>query len=149
MQKAFSLYPQLKPELSLLDIAAAFKHVEAEGKTAVLGFCYGGLMSWLSNTRAKELGIVPACTVGYYAGGIGNVAKEQPVAPALLHFGADDDHLGKDQIDAVKAAHPEVTIYLYEGAGHAFANPARPSYVPAQAKIADERSLAFLRQHLG
>jgi carboxymethylenebutenolidase len=149
MKKAFELYGKLKPETALLDVAAAFKHVESAGKTGVLGFCYGGLMSWLSATRAKALGIAPACAVGYYAGGIGKVAAEEPVCPVLLHFGADDDHIGKDQVEAVRSAHPEVTIYLYEGAGHAFANPVRPSYVAEQAKVADERSLAFLKQHLG
>jgi carboxymethylenebutenolidase len=149
MKKAFELYGKLQPETALLDVAAAFKHVASAGKTGVLGFCYGGLMSWLSATRAKALGIDPACTVGYYAGGIGKVATEKPVCPVLLHFGADDDHIGKDQVEAVRQAHPDVTIYLYEGAGHAFANPARPSYVPEQAKIADERSLAFVKQHLG
>jgi carboxymethylenebutenolidase len=149
MKKAFELYGKLNPETALLDVAAAFQHVASTGKTAVLGFCYGGLMSWLSATRATALGIAPACTVGYYAGGIGNVAAEQPVCAVMLHFGADDDHIGKDQIDAVKSAHPDVAIYLYEGAGHAFANPARSSFVPDQAKIADERSLAFLQQHIG
>jgi carboxymethylenebutenolidase len=149
MKKAFELYGKLKPETALLDVAAAFKHIESAGKTAVLGFCYGGLMSWLSATRAKSLGINPAATVGYYAGGIGSVATETPVCPVLLHFGADDDHIGKDQVEAVRSAHPDVTIYLYEGAGHAFANPARPSFVPAAAQTADERSLAFLQKHLG
>ena len=65
-----------------------------------------------------------------------------------LHFGADDDHIGKDQIDAVRTAHPEVEIFLYEGAGHAFANEARPSYVPAASKLAHERSLEFLKAHI-
>jgi carboxymethylenebutenolidase len=76
------------------------------------------------------------------------VATEEPVCPVMLHFGANDDHIGKDQIDAVREAHPEVEIYLYEGAGHAFANPARAPYVPEQAKIADARSLEFLKKNI-
>jgi carboxymethylenebutenolidase len=66
----------------------------------------------------------------------------------MLHFGANDDHIGKDQIDAVRTAHPDVEIFLYEGAGHAFANPDRPSYNAAAAKLADERSLKFLKANL-
>jgi len=66
----------------------------------------------------------------------------------MLHFGAADDHIGKDQIDAVRAAHPEVEIFMYEGAGHAFANEARPSYVAEAAKLARERSLAFLKGNI-
>ena len=149
MKKAYELYGKLNPDTQLLDIAAAFEYVKAAGKgVGVLGFCYGGLLSWLSATRGENLKMQPACTVGYYAGGIGKVAAEEPVCPVLLHFGADDDHIGKDQIEAVRVAHPEVEIYLYEGVGHAFANPARPSYVEAAARVADARSLEFLKANI-
>ena len=46
MKKAFSLYPQLDPNVTLLDIAAAFHYAKQTGKpTGVLGFCYGGLVT--------------------------------------------------------------------------------------------------------
>lgn len=150
MRKAFQLYPQLHPDLSLIDVAAAFHYVAAEEeKNAVLGFCYGGLLSWLSATRGKQHGMEPTCCVGYYAGGVGKVATEEPTCPVMLHFGADDDHIGKDQVDAVRSAHPDVQIFTYDGAGHAFANAQRSSFEPEAAKLARERSLAFLKQHLG
>jgi carboxymethylenebutenolidase len=149
MKKAMSLYPQLKPETALLDIAAAYEYVHQSGKAVgILGFCYGGLMSWLSATRGEDVKMQPACCVGYYAGGIGKFAAEEPSCPVQLHFGAADDHIGKDQIDAVRTAHPEVEIHLYEGAGHAFANPDRPSYVEAAAKLARERTLEFLKANI-
>jgi carboxymethylenebutenolidase len=149
MKKAYEFYAKLKPETQLLDVAAAFNHVKSAGKgTAVTGFCYGGLLTWLSSTRAVELGIKPAAAVGFYAGGIGKVAEETPTCPVQLHFGAEDDHIGKDQIDAVRNAHPDVEIYLYEGAGHAFANPARPSYVADAAKVANGRALEFIKAHI-
>jgi carboxymethylenebutenolidase len=149
MKKAFGLYPKLEPNVSLLDIAAAFHHVKQAGKpTGVLGFCYGGLTTWLSATRGETLRMQPDCCVGYYPGGVGKVAAEDPVCPVLLHFGAADDHIGKDQIDAVRTAHPEVEIYLYDGVGHAFANPDRPSYNASAAALADARSLAFLKANL-
>jgi carboxymethylenebutenolidase len=150
MKKAFSIYPGLNPDVTLLDVAAAYEFAVADsGKgTGVLGFCYGGLVSWLAATRGEDLKMQPGCCVGYYAGGIGKVAAEEPSCPVLLHFGADDDHIGKDQIDAVRTAHPEVEIYLYEGVGHAFANPDRPSYGASAAKVADQRSLEFLRKNL-
>lgn len=156
MKRAFTeLYPKLNVDLALLDVAAAFQHVASTGKTGVLGFCYGGLMAWLSATRATALGIAPACTVGYYAGGIGNFATESPTCPVMLHFGATDSHIGKDQIDAVRAAHPagkkpEVQVFEYAGAGHAFNRAPDPnSYHAEAAKLAGERSLAFVREHIG
>ncbi len=149
MKKAFGIYPSLNPDVTLMDIAAAFHHAKQMGKpTGVLGFCYGGLVTWLSATRGENHAMQPDCCVGYYPGGVGKVATEEPVCPVLLHFGADDDHIGKDQVEAVRAAHPEVEIYLYEGAGHAFANPDRPSYKAEQAKLAWDRSLEFLKANL-
>jgi carboxymethylenebutenolidase len=149
MKKAFGIYPKLDPNISLLDIAAAFHYGKQTGKaTGVLGFCYGGLTSWLSATRGEKFKMKPDCCVGYYAGGIGKVAAEEPVCPVLLHFGAADSHIGSDQIDAVRAAHPEVEIHLYNGVGHAFANPDRPSYDEAAAQLAYTRSLGFLMKNL-
>ena len=149
MKRAFGFYQKLNPDTALLDVAAAYQHLESEGKgIGVIGFCYGGLMSWLSATRGENVRMQPDCCIGYYAGGIGNVAKEEPACPVMLHFGADDSHIGSDQVEAVRAAHPEVDIFLYPGAGHAFANEARPSYVAEAAKLARERSLAFLKDHI-
>jgi carboxymethylenebutenolidase len=149
MKKAFSLYGQLQPDTQLLDVAAAYMYAAATvNKIGVVGFCYGGLLTWLSATRGAAHDMHPAACVGYYAGGIGKVAAEQPACPVMLHFGSADDHIGADQVDAVRSAHPEVEIFLYEGAGHAFANPARPSFVLEAAKLAAERSLTFFKQHL-
>jgi carboxymethylenebutenolidase len=67
----------------------------------------------------------------------------------MINLGAEDSHIGKDQVEAVRAAHPEVEIFVYEGTGHAFNRDADPnSYSPAAAKLARERSLAFLKSHI-
>jgi carboxymethylenebutenolidase len=152
MQRAFGFYQKLKPETALMDVAAAYKFVEAEQKSVgVIGYCYGGFMAWLSATRGEELKMQPACTVGYYAGGIGSVAKEEPSCPVLLHFGANDSHIGLEQIDAVRDAHSEhgdVTIFMYEGAEHGFNCDARSSFNPEASKLARERSLEFLKSNI-
>ena len=150
LKKAFEMYGKLKPETALMDVAAAYKFVEAEDHKgiAVVGFCYGGLMAWLAATRGETLKMQPSCTVGYYAGGIGKVATEEPSCPVMLHFGANDSHIGPDQIDAVRKAHPEVEIIVYEGADHAFAGTERSAYNPEQAKIALDRTLEFLATHI-
>ena len=149
LKKAYELYGKLSPNTQLLDVAAAYGHLAGAGKgTGVVGFCYGGLLTWLSSTRAKAHDITLKAAVGYYAGGIGKFATETPTCPVQLHFGADDDHIGKDQVDAVREAHPDVEIFLYEGAGHAFANEARPSYVAAAADLAHQRALAFFKSHI-
>jgi carboxymethylenebutenolidase len=150
LKKAFELYGKLNLDTVLLDVAAAFGEAKSKsGKgVAVTGFCYGGLTSWVAATRGKSVGIQPACTVGYYAGGVGSVAKEELTCPVMLHFGGADTHIGPDQIDAVRQAHPEVEIYLYDGAGHGFANAWRAESNPEATKLARERSLAFFKKNI-
>lgn len=150
LQKAFGFYQKLDPKTAILDVAAAFQQVEAEGAGAgVVGYCFGGFMAWLSATRGKQAGFSPKCAVGYYGGGIGNVAGEQPNCPVMLHFGAEDTHIGMDQVDAVRKAHPEVQVFVYEGAGHGFNCDARSSYNPEAAALARRRTLEFFRQYIG
>ncbi len=150
MQRAFALYGKLDPATAILDVAAAFQHVQGEGAGAgVMGCCYGGLMAWLSATRGPDIGFAPRCAIGYYAGGIGNVATEDPSCPVMLHFGAEDSHIGKDQVDAVRNAHSEVEVFVYEGAGHAFNRDVDPkSFHPQAAALAKERTAAFLAKNI-
>ena len=149
--KAFELYGKLKPETTLMDLTAAFQYTaEASGKSvAVIGFCYGGQAAWLAGTRGPQYGMTPVAAVGYYAGGIGALAAEEPSCPVMLHFGGADSHIGTDQIDAVRNAHPNVQIFVYECAKHAFNRNVDPSaYDPAAAKLARERTLVFLNENL-
>jgi carboxymethylenebutenolidase len=149
LQLAYELYQKLSPEAALLDVAAAYGRAEESGKgIGVIGYCFGGLMSWLAATRGKALKMQPSCCVGYYPGGVGQVASEEPTCPVILHFGAEDSHIGQDQIEAVRSAHPEVEIYVYKGAGHGFNCDARASFDAPSAALARERSLAFLKSHI-
>ncbi|HEY4355562.1 MAG TPA: dienelactone hydrolase family protein [Acidobacteriaceae bacterium] len=148
-KKAFSLYPQLDPEKSLLDVAAAYQYVKPTGKVGVIGYCYGGLMAWLSAVRGNAHGMHLSAAVGYYAGGIGKFAAEEPTCPVMLHFGAEDSHIGVDQIDAVRNAHPEVQVFVYAGAGHAFSRKPDPdSYNADASMLARKLSLEFLKENL-
>lgn len=150
LKRAFNeFYPKLDPNVSLLDVAAAFQYARRAGKPiGVVGFCYGGLMSWYSAIRGESLRMQPDGCVCYYPGGVGKVASEEPACPVMIHFGGADDHIGADQREAVEKAHPDVQVYVYDGVGHAFANPDRPSYNEPAARLADERSLDFFRKHL-
>lgn len=149
MQRAFSLYKKLIPETSLLDVAAAYKWAKKSEKgIGLLGYCYGGLMSWLAATRSGSLKIRPSCCVCYYPGGIGHFASEEPSCPVMVHIGAQDSHIGSDQIDTVRSNHPEVEIFVYEGADHAFNCDARASYHAPSAALARERTLAFLKRYV-
>ncbi|HYM82609.1 MAG TPA: dienelactone hydrolase family protein, partial [Candidatus Dormibacteraeota bacterium] len=50
---------------------------------------------------------------------------------------------------SLRAARRDVTIHRYPATGHWFAEPSRDAYRPDAAELAFERTVAFLRRHLG
>ncbi len=69
------------------------------------------------------------------------------------HFGEVDEWEPREGVDemraAIESAGRPVTFYFYEGAGHWFMEPDRPdAYKPEAARLAWERTLAFLREQL-
>lgn len=145
-QKGIALARQVNLDAAVKDVAAALQYLRDQGmrKTAVIGYCFGGTMAWLVATR-----LGPDAAVGYYGGNITNFAQENPRCPVMLHFGALDKHIPKDGIDKVQAAHPDVQVFWYEDADHGFNCNDRSAYNPDAAKLARQRSLAFLKEHCG
>ena len=47
------------------------------------------------------------------------------------------------------ARHPEVQAHFYPGAGHGFNCDERGSYNPEASKLARQRTLEFLKNHVG
>lgn len=118
------------------------------GKTGVVGFCWGGLMTYLVSARLQ-----PTCSVPYYGGGIHNFLGESGDinAPILFHFGEADDGIPMDQVDQVKAAvqgKSGATVHTYPGAGHGFNCDARGSFHEASATQAWGRTMEFFGSHL-
>lgn len=109
----------------------------------VVGYCWGGSLAWSAATRLDGL----KAAVGYYGGFIPEMADETPRHPVMLHFGESDESIPLEGVDKVKAAHPDVPIYLYP-AGHGFNCDQRGSYDEASARLARERTLAFFAEHL-
>lgn len=144
-QKARSFIPKLDIDKSLADVAAAmdFAARETGKRVGVIGYCYGGSLAWLAATRLD-----PAVAVGYYGGQVARFVEEMPAAPVMLHFGRQDQHIPATDVEKIHALHPEVEIYWYD-AGHGFNCETRASYNPNAARVARERSLAFLKKHLG
>lgn len=127
------------------DIQAAIDHAAQGGKVGIVGYCWGGLLTW----RAACLlnGLSAACP--YYGGGMttpDEVAR-RPKVPVLAHFGDQDHWIPLNSVEAFKKAHPEVQVEVYH-ANHGFNCDQRGSYDAAAAKLARERTLAFFAQHL-
>ena len=131
-------------ESALADIDAARRHVAGAGKAGVVGYCWGGFLAWVSATRLSGF----AAAVSYYGGGIGSVAEEKPRCPVLMHFGERDHAIPLSDVEKVRTAHPTgVEIHVYP-AGHGFNCDERGSYDAESARIARERTVAFLDAHL-
>jgi len=128
----------------LADIQATIDLAASDGKVAVIGYCWGGTLAYLAATRLEAL----ACAVGYYGGGIAAAADEKTRVPVMLHFGDSDQSIPMSDVDKVRQAHPEITIYVYK-AGHGFNCDERGSYDAASAKVALDRTLAFLKDYIG
>ena len=146
--KGMALMQQFAPDLlpQTQDVGAAVEWLQSEldGNVGVVGYCFGGLMAWLSACRLPV-----QAAVGYYAGSIDKFLAEEPQCPIMLHFGADDPYIPAAVREAVLKAHPEVPVFVYENTGHAFNRKLDPThYNLAAATLAKKRSLLFLEQHL-
>ncbi|WP_193186684.1 dienelactone hydrolase family protein [Nisaea sediminum] len=131
-------------DAALLDIAAAQGTAAAAGKVGVVGYCWGGYLAWLATTRLDGFD----AGASYYGGGIGSVATEKPKCPVIFHFGEQDHAIPMEDVNKVKAAHPELTVNLYP-AGHGFNCDHRGSYDATSAKIARERTLELFADKIG
>ena len=130
----------------LQDIQAAIDHAAQAGKVGIVGYCWGGLLTWRAACSLKGL----SAAAPYYGGGVTapeEVARK-PLVPVLAHFGDQDHWIPLDTVEAFKAAQPGVTVHVYQ-ANHGFNCDQRGSYNEAAAKLARERTLAFFAQHVG
>jgi carboxymethylenebutenolidase len=145
MKRGFSIANKIGMEDALRDVAAAVEHAAPQignGRVGVVGYCWGGSLAWLAATRLRL-----AAAVGYYGGRIAQYAKEKPGCPVMLHFGARDPHIPASQIDKIRAAHPDVPIYVYD-AGHGFNCEERKDFNTQSAALARKRTLEFLQKHV-
>src|SRR5690606_2944154 len=87
------------------------------GKVGVIGYCWGGLLSWRAAALLDRL----AAAVPYYGGGMTQPAElaRQPRVPVLAHLSDHDASVPLDGVAALRRAHPEVELHLYPAA-HGF-----------------------------
>ncbi|MBL29104.1 MAG: carboxymethylenebutenolidase [Rhodospirillaceae bacterium] len=132
---------------ALMDIQAAITDLRARDgiyDVGVVGYCWGGLLAWLSATRMFGVSVA----VGYYGGGIAKALDKNPRCPVMLHFGEKDTMIPMEDVEQVRAAFPDIPIHVYP-AGHGFNCDDRASYDAESAALARDRTLKFLAEHMG
>jgi carboxymethylenebutenolidase len=127
-------------DLAMGDVQAAIDALA--GPVFAMGFCYGGTAAWMAAARCEGLAAV-SC---FYGGGIAETVDETPRCPIVLHFGKRDELIPLTDVEAIKARHPEVPIWLYE-AGHAFMAPS--DYDGDSARLARLRTLQLFHRSAG
>lgn len=129
---------------AMTDLAAAIDVASEAGKVGVVGYCYGGLLTWLAACRLDGV----AAASSYYGGGVPGHAKLRPKCPVILHFGALDAHIPLEDVETFAAAHPESAVHVYD-ADHGFNCDHRASFDAAASELARERTLAHFRSLIG
>ena len=130
---------------AMADVQAAVNAASKAGLVGVVGFCWGGLLTW----RAASLLSGVRAAVPYYGGGMTTPIEmaRQPQCPVLAHFGNQDHAIPLAGVHAFQMAHVDVQVETYD-AQHGFNCDHRAAFNAPAAALARERTLAFFAQHL-
>ena len=148
-EKAFSCFKAFNVDKGIEDIAATIAWARAKGhsKVGAEGYCLGGLLAFLANTRTNA-----DATVSYYGVGIDNYLGEAGRArkPALLHIAEEDGFVSTESQAKMKAGltAPNFQLYSYPGRYHAFARDGVKHFHQGDALKASKRTMDFFDKHL-
>lgn len=146
MHRGLALRKSITDEAALLDIEAAAGALHQQAVHMVVGYCWGGYLAWRTACLSDRFRAA-SC---WYGGGIVNHRQDKPRTAVQMHFGEQDQHISPEDVDKIRAAQPDLSIYTYPGAGHAFGRMGSSAYHEASARLAWERTLAFFdRQRQG
>lgn len=134
------------------DFIAAVKYLDSHpltnGKVGCTGFCWGGAMT---NTVAVNAPALDAA-VPYYGSQPAPEDVPEIQAAVMAHYAGDDPRINagiEEFEEALKDAGIEYSIYIYDGAQHAFNNDSNPDrYHEEAARLAWDRTIKFFREKL-
>jgi carboxymethylenebutenolidase len=151
-KRAFELYNAFDVDKGVKDIGATIAYARADrgcsGPVGSVGFCLGGLLSFLTATRTDI--DAAAC---YYGVGIDQRIREADalVTPLMLHIAEEDQFVSKAAqktiIDALKNR-SLAEMFTYPGCDHAFAREGGAHFNTEEAAKAWTRTLSFFHAHL-
>lgn len=133
----------------LEDVTLAMREdTRTNGFIGCIGYCLGGKLAFLMATRTGV-----NASVSYYGVGLDALLDEAEYIeePLMMHIAEEDKFVSKEAQSRIKAAlqdDPLVTIHTYPGMDHAFTRTGGEHYDAAAAAIANERTVAFLKEAL-
>jgi carboxymethylenebutenolidase len=149
--KAREAFAKLEQPKTREDFVAAANWLKARsdsnGRTGVVGFCYGGGISHFLATRLPDL----AAAVPFYGNTPPPEEAAKVKAPLLVHFAEKDDRINAAwpaYEAALKQAKVNYQAFTYPGTQHGFNNDTTPRYDEAAAKLAWQRTVDFFNKHV-
>ncbi|MEO8937828.1 MAG: dienelactone hydrolase family protein [Burkholderiaceae bacterium] len=152
-EKGFALYTAFDYDTGVADIVATLEMARslpgASGKVGLMGFCLGGLMTFIVTARhgADASVVYYGARTEEYLGEADHVRT-----PLLIHFGEEDEYISKTSqhaiVDAL-AGNASARVFTYPGCRHAFARHGGVHYDKDAAALANGRTADFFRLHLG
>ncbi len=153
LQEGFGYYQKFDVDKGVEDIQSTIDTLRrtpgCTGKVGNLGFCLGGLLSYLTAARTDT----DACA-SYYGGGINTKLAEVKniKVPTILHLAGSDSYITQDAVDAIKTAVKDtsnIAVYVYPGMPHAFCRANDPNHYDANAcALAHGRSVELFKSAL-
>lgn len=151
-QRGLQLYAAFDRDRGAEDISHVLSSVahlpDCTGKVAVMGFCLGGLMAFLTAARFGA-----DAAVAYHGGDTEKYLDEVDGlrAPLLMHLAEEDEFISKAAQAAIKSAlasKDNAIVFSYPGQNHAFARHNGAHYNAEAAALANGRTGAFLSEQL-
>lgn len=151
-QHGFRLYQAFDRDAGAKDardtVDAVRKLPDCSGRVALLGYCLGGLMTFITAARYGA-----DAAVAFHGGETEKYLGEAKGldAPMLMHLAGEDEYMPKpvqDEIKTALAGKPNVTIHTYTGQWHAFSRNGGEHYNAEAAALANRRTSEFLHRQL-
>jgi len=150
--KGLALYTSFDIDAGVADIALTMQlarsMIGANGRVGLMGYCLGGLMTFLTTAREGA-----DASVVYYGGNTDKHLDETKGIsnPLLMHLGENDEYIPKLAQQAILEAlrnKASTRIFIYPGCSHAFARHRGAHYNKDAAELANSRTADFLALHL-
>jgi carboxymethylenebutenolidase len=141
---ARALVGNIDYDKAMKDVDAALGDIKSAGPCGIVGFCFGGTVSFLAACKLDGL----KASICYYGGNIAKNADQKPKCPVQMHFGEKDAGIPLASVETIKQKQPRAEVYVYPDAQHGFHSDERASYQKEASALAWTRSMDFLAKHL-
>ena len=145
--KGIALKEKLGWELPVMDIVGLAALLKKNYKVSIIGFCYGGSLSWLSIQKS----FIFDKAVCYYGSSIPEFLNLNINCPTIVHFGNKDVGIPIEAVKKVKdysiTQKKSLKVYEYENADHGFNCEERKSYDKIASDLAFERTINFIKDN--